>query len=95
LNPKYKDELIAIIKKHLPECRIYLFGSQARETSTQGSDIDLAIDCGATAPQRLMSQIREDIEESNIPYFVDVVDFCEASDTFKEQIIKDMVVWKD
>jgi len=44
INPKYKKQLIEIINKHLPQAKIYLYGSRARKDHAEGSDIDLAIE---------------------------------------------------
>ena len=46
MEPHYKDELLVIIKKQLPNCKIWLFGSRARGTHKSGADVDLAIDAG-------------------------------------------------
>ena len=102
-----KNELITIIHKHLPGCKIMLFGSRARGTHTDGADFDIAIDTGskiawdtmlstlvtATAESLAMLSISGAIEESNIPVHVDVVDVHNVSAIFIEAIKKDAIPW--
>jgi len=38
--------------------------------------------------------LREKIEESTIPYKVEIINLEEASDDFKKEILRDAVVWK-
>ena len=40
-----------------------------------------------------IGMIKEAIEESQIPFFVDVVDFYSVSQEMREQIRKDGVLW--
>ena len=89
----YKKQLLGIIHRQLPSCRIYLFGSRARGTNHPGSDIDLAIDEGARIPIEIIGMIQETIEESQIPFFVDVVDFRAVSQEMREQIKKEGILW--
>ena len=71
--------------------RVYLFGSWARGTQHRGSDVDIAIDGGSRGR---IGALRELLEESTIPYRVDVVDMRFASDSLREHIRKDGVAWK-
>ena len=39
--------------------------------------------------------LKERIEQSNIPYKVDVVNFNEVGDAFKQEALKEYITWKD
>lgn len=93
MNDAYKKLLLNIIYEKLPDCRVYLFGSRARGTNHPGSDIDLALDAGAKIGMHIIGAIQEAIEESRIPFFVDVVDFHAVSSDMREQIRKDGILW--
>jgi predicted nucleotidyltransferase len=95
LKPEYKETIIKIIKKHLPKCRIYLFGSRARGTGSPGSDIDLAIDALKKIDRHLICKIKEEIEETNIPFFIDIIDMHQADEKIKSQINKDRLLWSN
>lgn len=88
-----KHSLIKIILSHLPNATIYLFGSRARHENTATSDIDLALDNGIKIDRFILSMIKEAIEESQIPFLVDIVDFNSISADLRDQIFKDKIVW--
>lgn len=92
---KYKDLLLEIIQRHLPDVKVYLFGSRARNQARSGSDIDLMLDAGTEIDRLVMMHIKNDVEESRVPFFVDVVDMHDASQEFKNFIRKDLVLWKN
>ena len=88
-----KETLIQVIHKHIPNCRIFLFGSRARETNHEGADYDIALDAGIKIPRKIMLDIDGDIHESDIYVFVDVVDLNNVSQDFLNIIKKDLVEW--
>lgn len=93
LEIKYKELLIDIIKKQLPGCTIWLFGSRARNTNKPGADVDIAIDTGRVLTPQEMFSLEEAIEESILPVFVDIVDIRNVSDEFLNQINNEWVLW--
>ncbi len=94
IEDKYKELLIEIIGKYLPDARIWLFGSRARRTNKPGADFDIAIDAGRVLTLLEIGDIKEAIEESSIPVFVDIVDIRNVEDDFLNQIKQDWIVWK-
>ena len=72
--------------------RVYLFGSWVRGEERISSDIDLAME-GEEASELAM-QLREALEESDIPYRVDVVNLMEASPELLANVRKEGIVWK-
>lgn len=91
---KYREIIMPIILKHLPNAKIILYGSRARKQERPGSDIDVAIDMGSKIEDFTMALIRGDLEESNLPIFFDIVDFHAVSEDMKKAITKDGVLWK-
>ena len=75
------------------DVRVYLFGSWARGEERITSDIDLAIE-GEDVSEIAM-QVRETLEESDIPYRVDVVNLVEASPELLANVRKEGILWKD
>ena len=88
---KYKKNIISIIRKHIPDCKIYLFGSRAQKRSHEGSDIDLAIDNQEKIGRKIIYKIKNEIEENNIPFFVDIIDLNSVDKDFNESIKKDLI----
>lgn len=94
IEDKYKELLIEIIGKYLPDARIWLFGSRARGTNRPGADIDIAIDAGRVLTLSEIGDIKEAIEESILPVFVDIADIRNVDDDFLNQIKQDWIIWK-
>lgn len=93
MQERDKKSIIDIIIKHLPSVRIYLFGSRARGDNHATSDIDIALDAGKKIDEYILGEIREAIEESAIPFTVDVVDMYMISEDFRVRILKDGKIW--
>ncbi len=95
VEERYKGKILELIGQYFPDARVYLYGSRARGDHSLSSDIDIAIDTGCVADARKMARIRLAIEDLNIPYAVDVVDFHDLSELFRQNIEKDKIVWKN
>ena len=74
---------------------VILFGSRARGDYLETSDMDIGILPEGESKKRKIALLRERIENSNIPYKVDVIDLSEASKEFIEQVLKEgLLLWK-
>lgn len=73
--------------------RVYLIGSCARGDHRRKSDIDIAIETLQSPPETLITDIRQMLEESEVPYFVDVFDFAQLDESYRHQIKKEGVLW--
>ncbi len=87
------EELRDFLSKSLPEARIYLFGSRARGDHTVYSDIDIAIEDSSATLSKRLPLIRFRIEESKIPYKVDLIDLSKAS-YLKKIVHKEGIRWQ-
>lgn len=72
---------------------VYLFGSWASGTPGPGSDIDVAIDPLEPLPPGVLARVRETLEESTVPYRVDVVDLGDTASEFRERVIREGIPW--
>lgn len=90
LKDKYIDIIKSIITKYLSEYDLYLFGSRAKGTAREYSDIDLAIS-SKELNSLIKSQIEIDFENSLIPWKIDVVDLNNIDDNFKSLIENTMI----
>lgn len=91
---EYKDIIVPIILKHVPQAKIILYGSRARGDSKEGSDIDIALDIGTPIDKSLLSEIEWDLEDSDLPILFDIVDLAKISADMKKSILKDGIIWK-
>ena len=93
----YMKDLQNIVLKALAgeKVRIFLFGSRARGTRHPGSDVDIGfIPQHPVNPARI-SALRARIEDSNTPYKVDIVNLLDVSQDFRQNALKDAIVWKN
>jgi len=95
LDERDKRKIIDLITVLLPTAKIYLFGSRARGTNTERSDIDLALDTGEKIERSVLGEIKDVLSATNIINSMDVVDVNGAiSPSLRETILKERVVWK-
>ena len=72
---------------------VYLFGSWARGEATPLSDIDVAIEPHTALPPGTLARLRERLEESHVPYRVDVVDLRRATPVFRRRVLEEGIQW--
>jgi len=91
------DEVRRVLREVLGDgtATVYLFGSWARGTATSISDIDVAIKAIAPLPPGALARLRERLEESHVPYRVEVVDLDEIDPAFRQRILEESVPWSD
>lgn len=70
---------------------IHLFGSRARRDARWNSDFDIWID--SDIDLMTLQKIEEDIENSFVPFNVDIVTTRQLKGKFGEQVRKDAVKW--
>ena len=66
------------------DVKVWVFGSRANWTTKDSSDLDLAVEGAARLDNKAMSALEVAFEESDLPYFVDVVDLNSVGDAFKQ-----------
>lgn len=91
---KQAKEIILKVLKEAP-ARVYLFGSWARGDERSSSDIDIAIEPIGVLSPSLLQIVREELEESCIPYCFDIVDTREADPNLIKNIKMEGILWKD
>ena len=94
LNPliKLKEVFLEFFRDE--DVKVVLFGSRARGDFANTSDVDVGLIIGDGVDRRKLVLLREHIEEMNIPYKVEIVDFSTVSEEFKKMALKGAVVWK-
>ncbi len=86
LSPEDFAIVADILRTHVPDRPVFIFGSRATGKSRRRSDLDLAV--GGDTPLNLSQ--RADLscafDESDLPIRVDVVDLAEATGIFRQRI---------
>jgi uncharacterized protein len=76
------------------DAAVWLFGSCARGAPRQHSDIDIAILPRGAFPVGWFGELQADIEESTIPYDVDLVDLRHADPALLDEVRREGVQWR-
>lgn len=84
LMPNQLKLVREILSKHLSSNtdRAYAFGSRTSGAHRAHSDLDIAIKSDRSLPRATIAKIAMDLEESNLPYSVDVVDWTHVDKEF-------------
>lgn len=85
--------LLRVLAKH--NVTLYLFGSWARGEERQSSDIDVGVWYDGTLDVGLLTEVRFLLEDSTIPYRVDVVDLTQADLALLANVKREGIVWSD
>jgi type I restriction enzyme S subunit len=81
-----------ILQKHVPQYEVWAFGSRAKWTAKEYSDLDLAVITDKPLGLSVSAALADDFSESDLPWKVDVVDWATTSESFRKIIERDKVV---
>ena len=92
-----KEEFDKILRDFVKEtnARVFIFGSRARGDAKPDIDLAIMFEKETEDNKHKLSLLREKFENSNIPQKVEIVDLREIGEDFKEEIMKDAVLWKE
>lgn len=92
IEPRQWDELSSILSAHLPGRRVWAFGSRATGRRVKRfSDLDLLIE-GDSLSFREAALLEEELDESRLPFKVDIVDSSNITPEFRARIEPEMVL---
>ena len=87
LRPDQRATVEAILRTHAPRpCRVWAFGSRARDSAKPYSDLDLAIDAGRPLTLAETGDLAWAFEDSDLPWRVDLLDLATCSDAFRREV---------
>ena len=70
---------------------VWIFGSRARGDHFEFSDVDVAYASSHVLPPGMISCIRENLEESRLPYKVDLGQVTDIVDSYRAGILRDRI----
>jgi nucleotidyltransferase substrate binding protein (TIGR01987 family) len=94
IDEKHLNIIKSIIKSiaEFENCQIYLYGSRIQGKSVKYSDVDIAIDYhGKSLPDTIKLNLSSQLENSLLPYTVDILDINAISPVFKARIESEFV----
>jgi len=91
ITPEQREILLRLLDRHMPGATVWAYGSRVKKTSWPSSDLDLVAFAGREQSMRL-HDLREDLEESDLPFRVDMFVWSQTPRAFREQIRKNCAV---
>ncbi len=95
IHPDHWKIVQRILQEHVPDLEVWAFGSRAKWSAKEFSDLDLAIITDEPLAIDTSLALSEAFSESDLPWKVDVVDWASVSDGLKQIIERDRVVVKE
>lgn len=88
ITPEQREMLLAQLGRHLPGVSVWAYGSRVKGSARPNSDLDLVV--FTTPAQRLhVSELKDALDESNIPFRVDLHVWDEIPERFREIIMNE------
>ena len=96
LPARYRAELEALLREHVPEAEVWAYGSRVNGESHEGSDLDLVLRGPNLQPLGVeYVDLTEALEKSNIPILVQIHDWTRLPESFHKEIERDYVVVRE
>ena len=86
LQPGHLGIVQAILREHVPDMEVRVFGSRVAGNAREASDLDIAIVGKEKMDWELISRIRDAFSDSDLPMRVDVLDWAAITETFRKVI---------
>jgi uncharacterized protein len=94
-NNKYiditKEIVLSLVDKE--KISVFLYGSRAANNARHDSDIDIGLWSPEILDSSLIRRINDAIEESVVPYHIDITDFSKVSSDFKKIATEEIILW--
>ncbi|MCI5887989.1 MAG: nucleotidyltransferase domain-containing protein [Brachyspira sp.] len=91
VKPQYLKMLTDIFEQYCPNAEIWAYGSRVNGDAHEGSDLDMVVKNFHSNTAKL-SELRELITNSNIPFLTDINEFDKLPKYFQDEILKKYVV---
>ena len=93
LPSRYREELEAILRMHVPDAEVWAYGSRVNGESHEGSDLDLVLRSPNLAPLGVeYLALIDALQDSNIPILVEARDWARLPESFHREIQRRHVV---
>jgi len=86
ISEKQLQIILNILGEFVPDCEIRVFGSRYQGTARKYSDLDIAIVGKEKINWKILAEIKDAFEESDLPYPVDVLDWNAITPAFRNAI---------
>ena len=92
LTPEDRAFVVSLLEKHVPQCEARVFGSRAKGTAREYSDLDIALIGDGPIDTSVLFDLQVDFEESLLHFEVDVLDWRAIPESWRANIERRYVV---
>ena len=85
ITSEQRKTLLALLAKHLPDTTAWVYGSRVQWTARPQSDLDMVV-FASPSQNGKVSALREALEESNLPFRIDLFVWDNVPDQFRKHI---------
>jgi len=97
ISKKHISYLKDKVRKYFPDekkVKIFIFGSALRRRKFRDIDVGFLSKDNQEIEKKKLIGLTGELEESTLPFQVDLVDFCNTEDNFKEYVFKnEKILW--
>jgi len=86
ISPENWQIVREILQRYVPDREVWAFGSRAKWTAKEFSDLDLAIIGDTPLSFALTADMRGAFQESALPFKIDIVDWANITPSFRQVI---------
>lgn len=90
VKEEYLESLKEIFSRYCPKAEIWAYGSRIKGGSHSGSDLDLTVKSFHDNTKSI-DRLRDLLNDSDIPFLIDIHEFDKLPGSFKEEILKNYV----
>ena len=91
IKPEHLKMLKDIFAKYCPKAEIWAYGSRIKGDAHDGSDLDMVVKSFNDETKNII-ELRQMLNDSNIPFLMDIAEFDKLPESFQTEILKEYVV---
>jgi len=92
IKPNHLKMLKDIFDSYCPQAEIWAYGSRLKGGAHDGSDLDLVVK-NFNAENKYLYELKDILNESNIPFLIDIHEFDKLPESFQKEIEKNYIVF--
>lgn len=87
LPEQYRIQVCTLLQQYIPEARVLVYGSRVKGDCYEASDLDLVAQLSEQEKKMyVLGDLRDAFSDSNLPIIVQILDWDEIPESFREEI---------
>lgn len=91
VSEKEENIIKAILAPYWEIYAFYFYGSRVKGTHSKVSDLDILIKGATEMPLEMIEDLKQQFDESPLPYIVNFSDYHKMDENFYKRIEKDLI----